>query len=105
MLADEIHTPDSSRYWLADSYPSALPQGRRRRRSTRISCGAGWPRAAIPTPIRFRTFRPTIILQAAATYIEVYEKLTGREFALPDLSVPPLARVRANLRKYFERAA
>jgi hypothetical protein len=24
---------------------------------------------------------------------------------LPDLSVPPLARVRANLRKYFERAA
>jgi hypothetical protein len=35
----------------------------------------------------------------------VYEKLTGREFALPDLAVPPLARVRANLRKYFERAA
>jgi hypothetical protein len=35
----------------------------------------------------------------------VYEKLTGRDFALPDLSVPPLARVRANLRTYFERAA
>jgi phosphoribosylaminoimidazole-succinocarboxamide synthase len=48
---------------------------------------------------------PEIVLQAAATYIEVYEKLTGREFALPDLAVPPLARVRANLRKYFERAA
>ena len=49
--------------------------------------------------------RGEIVLQAAATYIEVYEKLTGREFALPDLAVPPLARVRANLRKYFERAA
>jgi phosphoribosylaminoimidazole-succinocarboxamide synthase len=48
---------------------------------------------------------PEIILQAAATYIDVYEKLTGREFALPDLSVPPLARVRANLTKYFEQAA
>jgi phosphoribosylaminoimidazole-succinocarboxamide synthase len=44
-------------------------------------------------------------LQAAATYIDVYEKVTGREFALPDLSVPPLARVRANLKKYFEKAA
>ena len=42
---------------------------------------------------------------AAATYIDVYEKVTGREFALPDLSVAPLARVRANLKKYFEKAA
>jgi acyl-CoA synthetase (AMP-forming)/AMP-acid ligase II len=46
-----------------------------------------------------------VILQAAATYVGVYEKLTGREFALPDLSVPPLARVRANLTKYFDQAA
>jgi hypothetical protein len=35
----------------------------------------------------------------------VFEKVTGREFALPDLSVPPLERVRANLRKYFDKAA
>ena len=46
-----------------------------------------------------------VILQAAATYIDVYEKVTGREFALPDLSIPPLARVRANLSKYFDKAA
>jgi hypothetical protein len=44
-------------------------------------------------------------LQASATYIDVYEKLTGREFVLPDLSVAPLARVRGNLRKYFGKAA
>ena len=27
LLIDEIHTPDSSRYWLADSYESALAAG------------------------------------------------------------------------------
>ena len=42
---------------------------------------------------------------ASATYVDVYQKLTGREFALPDLSVPPLARIRANLKKYFGKAA
>ncbi len=46
-----------------------------------------------------------VILQAAATYIDVYEKVTACEFALPDLSIAPLARVRANLKKYFEKAA
>jgi len=31
--------------------------------------------------------------------------VTGLEFALPELAVAPLIRVRANLRKYFEKAA
>ena len=102
---DEIHTPDSSRYWLAASYDARLAAGEapetldkdfvRRWVAARCDPYTG-PIPEIP---------PEIILQAAATYIDVYEKLTCREFALPDLSVPPLARVRANLTKYFEQAA
>ena len=48
---------------------------------------------------------PEIILQAAATYVDLYDKLTGKAFVLPELAVPPLARIRGNLRKYFDKAA
>jgi phosphoribosylaminoimidazole-succinocarboxamide synthase len=105
VLADEIHTPDSSRYWLAANYlercaagtpPETLDKDFVRRWVAARCDPYNDPIPEIP---------PEVVLQAAATYIEVYEKLTGRDFALPDLSVPPLARVRANLREYFERAA
>jgi phosphoribosylaminoimidazole-succinocarboxamide synthase len=46
-----------------------------------------------------------VILEAAAKYVGVYEQLTGQQLELPDLAVPPLARIRANLEKYFDKAA
>ena len=46
-----------------------------------------------------------VILQAAAIYVTAFEKITGKRFPLPDPSVPPLTRVRENLRKYFGKAA
>ena len=105
VLADEVHTPDSSRYWLASSYPARFAAGAppdtldkdfiRRWVAERCDPYAG-PIPDIP---------PEVILQASATYIDVYEKLTGQEFVLPDLSVAPLARVRGNLRKYLGKAA
>src|SRR5262249_19437930 len=105
ILADEIHTPDSSRYWLAESYPERFAAGAppdaldkdfiRRWVAARCDPYTG-PIPEIPQGV---------ILQAAATYVDVYEKVTGLEFALPELSVAPLIRVRANLRKYFEKAA
>ena len=105
ILADEVHTPDSSRYWLASSYPARFADGAPPdtldkdfiRRWVAARCDP----YADPVP----DIPPDVILQAAATYIDVFEKVTGREFARPDLSVPPLERVRANLRKYFDKAA
>src|SRR5262244_874067 len=105
VLADEVHTPDSSRYWLSATYPERFAAGAPPetldkdfiRRWVAARCDP----YADPIP----EIPQDVILQAAATYIDVYEKVTGREFALPDLSVAPLARVRANLKKYFEKAA
>jgi phosphoribosylaminoimidazole-succinocarboxamide synthase len=105
VLADEVHTPDSSRYWLEETYPARFAAGAPpdtldkdfiRRWVTERCDPYQDPIPAIP---------PEVILQAAATYIDVYQKLTGRDFELPDRSVAPLARVRANLRRYFGKAA
>jgi phosphoribosylaminoimidazole-succinocarboxamide synthase len=105
VLADEVHTPDSSRYWLSASYPARFGTGQppdtldkdfiRRWVAERCDPYAG------PIP----EIAPEIILQASAKYVEVYEQLTGQELHLPDLAVAPLARIRANLRKYFDKAA
>jgi phosphoribosylaminoimidazole-succinocarboxamide synthase len=105
LLADEVHTPDSSRYWLAASYPERFAQGTPPETLDKDFVRRWVAARCDPYTDPIPDIPPEIVLQAAATYIDVYEKLTGREFALPDLAVPPLARVRANLRKYFERAA
>jgi phosphoribosylaminoimidazole-succinocarboxamide synthase len=105
VLADEVHTPDSSRYWLSASYPARFAAGEppetldkdfiRRWVAERCDPYAG----SIPEIPR------EVILQASAKYVEVYAQLTGQELELPDLAVPPLTRIRGNLRKYFGKAA
>ncbi|MEA2947417.1 MAG: phosphoribosylaminoimidazole-succinocarboxamide synthase, partial [Alphaproteobacteria bacterium] len=105
VLADEIHTPDSSRYWLSATYPTRLAEGAPPDTLDKDFVRRWVAARCDPYKDPIPEIPQEVILQAAATYIDVYEKLTGREFALPDLAVPPLARVRANLRKYFGKAA
>lgn len=95
VLIDEIHTPDSSRYWYADSYPGAMARGEDPRsldkeflRRWLVEHGfrGDGPPPVLPDEIR---------LEAARRYIEVYELLTGRPFAAdPE---PPLPRLRRTL--------
>lgn len=97
VLIDEIHTPDSSRYWYADSYASAMSAGEdprsiskeyvRRWLVEQGFCGDG-PPPVLPDEVR---------LEAARRYIEAYEQLTGQAF-VPDTR-PPVERLRDNLRR------
>jgi phosphoribosylaminoimidazole-succinocarboxamide synthase len=105
LLADEVHTPDSSRYWLAATYPERLAAGAPPDTLDKDFIRRWVAARCDPYKEPVPEIPQDIILQAAATYIDVYEKVTGREFALPDLAIRPLARVRANLRKYFDEAA
>ena len=80
ILADEIHTPDSSRYWIAESYAQRLPRASGRRASTRISSAPGWRSAAIPTRIAIPEIPAELIEQTSKVYIEAYETITGKRF-------------------------
>jgi phosphoribosylaminoimidazole-succinocarboxamide synthase len=95
VVIDEIHTPDSSRYWYRDRYERAMAQGRdpealdkeyvRRWLGEQGYKGEG----AIPEiPVDVRC-------EAARRYIEAYEQITGRAFE-PDTE-DPLPRIRRNL--------
>jgi len=93
VVVDEIHTPDSSRYWYRDRYDRALSEGRspdaldkeyvRRWLGERGYRGDG-PPPEIPVDVR---------CEASRRYIEAYEQLTGRGFE-PDTEdpAPRLAR-------------
>lgn len=79
-LIDELHTPDSSRYWLAEDYATARAEGRaprgldkeylRRWLKAEGFSGEG------PVP----PFAPAIRQEATARYIEAFTRLTGEAF-------------------------
>lgn len=95
VVIDEIHTPDSSRYWYLDSYERALSEGAdpkamdkeyvRRWLAERGYKGEGAP-PALPDDIR---------CEAARRYVETYERITGRGFEAD--TEPPVDRIRRNL--------
>jgi phosphoribosylaminoimidazole-succinocarboxamide synthase len=101
ILADELHTPDSSRYWLAASYeprfgagrpPESLDKDFVRRWVSEHCDPYRDPIPAIPRDI---------VLEAARIYIDVYETITGESFVVRQPEIPVLARIRANLARYF----
>jgi len=85
LLIDEIHTPDSSRYWIAESYEERVSAGREPdmidkeffRLWFRERCDP-YKDAVLPIP------PPELIAELASRYIQLFEKITGTEF-VPDL--------------------
>ena len=76
-LIDELHTPDSSRYWVADSYAqdSSNPESFDKEFLRLWFAQRGYNGDGVP-PI----MPPEFVAQVAARYIAAYERLTGLEF-------------------------
>lgn len=80
VLIDEVHTPDSSRYWRADDHAEAMAEGRepegldkeyvRRWLKSQGYAGEG----PVPAP------PAEVVVELARRYIDAYERLTGRTF-------------------------
>ncbi|MBT2207324.1 phosphoribosylaminoimidazolesuccinocarboxamide synthase [Actinomadura sp. NEAU-AAG7] len=81
VLADEVLTPDSSRFWPLDGWEPGHAQPSFDKQFVRdwlLSPASGWDRdsGAAPPPLP-----PEIIERTRAKYVEAYERLTGRAFA------------------------
>ena len=95
LVIDEIHTPDSSRFWMAASYderfaagldPEPLDKDFVRRFYTAMGYRGDGEPPELPPEVR---------VGAAKRYIEAFERITGERF-VPDTD-PPLARIAKNL--------
>lgn len=105
VLADEVHTPDSSRYWLADTFAARF-EARQPPETFDKDFIRRWVVSQCdPYKDPIPPIPEDIVLQAAAIYVSAYERITGERFPLPDPSVPPLARIRQNLAQYFGTSA
>jgi phosphoribosylaminoimidazole-succinocarboxamide synthase len=100
ILADEIHTPDSSRYWFAASYPERFAAGTAPQSFDKDFVRSWVVARCDPYRDPIPDIPAEIVLQAAAIYIEVFETITGQPFPLPDPAQPVLARLRANLARF-----
>jgi len=96
VVIDEIHTPDSSRYWYADDYEARLARGEEPRSLDKeyvrrwLAGEARWsgdgPPPVMPDDVR---------LEAARRYIAAFELVTGETF-VPDPR-DPVPRIAAAL--------
>ncbi|MEO6954743.1 MAG: phosphoribosylaminoimidazolesuccinocarboxamide synthase [Polyangia bacterium] len=92
VFIDEIHTPDSSRYWHKDGHAERMARGEEprsldkeyvRRWLTDVGYRGDGPPPPLPDDVR---------VEAARRYISAYELVTGRGFDVdPE---PPLDRIR-----------
>lgn len=101
VLADEIHTPDSSRYWKAGSYAQRFEAGEKPE-SFDKDFVRNWVAARCdPYKDPIPEIPEDLILGTAAVYIEAFETITGQKFVLPAGETSVLERVRRNLKPLF----
>lgn len=103
VLADEIHTPDSSRYWIAESYPERFESGAAPESLDKDFIRNWASSRCDPYREPIPEIPGEVILAAAATYIRSFETIAGRSFVLPDDAPAPLERLRANLEFLWSR--
>jgi phosphoribosylaminoimidazole-succinocarboxamide synthase len=103
ILADEVHTPDSSRYWRAASFQARFEAGEKPESFDKDFVRSWVAARCDPYKDEIPEIPQDLILGTAAVYIEAYETITGQRFTLPEGEGPVLDRVRANLRPWFTR--
>jgi len=101
VLADEIHTPDSSRYWLAGSYEDRFARGERPESFDKDFVRSWVAARCDPYRDPIPEIPAAVIRDTAQVYVRAYETITGHRFDMPDRERPVLERIRENLATYF----
>jgi phosphoribosylaminoimidazole-succinocarboxamide synthase len=101
MIADEIHTPDSSRYWFLESYQQRFEAGERPESFDKDFIRTWVVARCDPYKDEIPEIPQDVVLETSRVYIDAFERITGQTFALPPKDVPVLERVRRNLTAYF----
>lgn len=90
VLIDEVHTPDSSRYWTQESYDAGNPRNISKEFLREWFKEQGYNGDGTPP-----TMPDDFVAKVAARYIEVFEQLTGQAFQ--PAAQPAVERIANNL--------
>jgi phosphoribosylaminoimidazole-succinocarboxamide synthase len=98
MLIDEIHTPDSSRYWLADSYEARISAGKEPENIDKEFLRLWFVDNCDPYNDKVLPDAPEeLVIELSKRYIQLYEMITGKTFSFPDHEIPINNRIQQNL--------
>jgi len=101
VLADEIHTPDSSRYWFADSYPAAFAEGTRPPSFDKDFVRSWVAEKCDPYRDPIPEIPADLIAETSRVYVSAFETLTGEAFSPPPAGEAIHDRIRRNLAQFF----
>jgi phosphoribosylaminoimidazole-succinocarboxamide synthase len=96
IVIDEVHTPDSSRYWVANTYDDRMrlgaePDGLDKEFVRRSIVGAGYDIDSAEDPAKY--FSDDMRAEAALKYADLFDKITGAPANFSPTSMSELVRV------------
>ncbi|MCF7797074.1 MAG: phosphoribosylaminoimidazolesuccinocarboxamide synthase [Lentisphaeria bacterium] len=98
LLIDEIHTPDSSRYWIADSYEERIANGQEPENIDKEFLRLWFKEHCDPYHDEVLPSAPAeMVVELSRRYIQLYEMITGETFQFPNIDVPIQERIQTNL--------
>jgi len=101
MLVDEIHTPDSSRFWIKDSYKKRISEDKEPESLDKEFLRIFLANKGFIGDGKVPEIPKEKIIEFSQKYIQLYEKVTGQNFILPKTDINVKARIKKNLKKYF----
>lgn len=102
MVVDEIHTPDSSRYWLADSYDDRIDAGLEPENIDKEFLRLWFAKSCDPYKDEVLPQAPEeLIIQLSSRYIQLYEMITGTNFDFGENGEDAQERILKNIATYL----
>jgi phosphoribosylaminoimidazole-succinocarboxamide synthase len=101
-LIDEIHTPDSSRYFYADGYEERFARGEQQKQLSKefvrewLMANGFQGRSGEKVP----EMTPGFVTEISERYIELYEKITGQMFLKAE-GEDPIRRIEKNVAAFL----
>ncbi len=102
VIADEMLTPDSSRYWLADSYQERFVAGLEPKNIDKEFLRLWFVDRCDPYKDAILPEAPAeLIAELSDRYITLYEKITGQKFVFPNTTTDLNHDIQTSLRAYL----
>ena len=99
VLIDEIHTPDSSRYWIAETYEQRISNGQEPQNIDKEFLRLWFVDNCDPYNDETLPEAPTdLVIELSSRYIYLYETITGVAFPFPETGKEVQKRINTNLK-------
>jgi phosphoribosylaminoimidazole-succinocarboxamide synthase len=98
ILVDEIHTPDSSRYWIKKTYHKRFLSGKEPESYDKEPLRIWFKEHGFTGKGKIPKMPPEFIAKMSMLYMGIYEKITGKKF-VPDTTKNVNQRIKNNLLK------